>query len=250
MVALQKSTRSTRAAELQSEIFALQEETERLNRINQIMHERMERADHMAREAALQADEAKKTLDDFIIIGAPVATDENGQPRLATNSSVSQAGVRKTLKAMLQAHKLLMSQAELIRTVFIPGMSMAEFTEKAKQRSNTAGAPDVLNFLRNHAAKLNAELMGQPGAPAPPTPEPPRSTLPSPAPSPAARRAAAMRDAPPPPDPKITTHGQLLETMANLVRKLRAIDEDRFRWVIVHACHLPYALTLGYPHCF
>ena len=229
MVSLQKSTRSTRAAELQAEVFALQEETERLNRINQIMNERMAMADHTAREAAMQADEARKALDDFIVIGAPIATDENGQPRLAANGSVSQAGVRKTLKAMLQAHKLLLSQAELIRTVFTPGMSLAEFTERAKQRSNTAGAPDVLNFLRNHALKLNGELMGQPGTPAPPTPEPPRSTLPSPSPSPAARRAAAMKDAQAPADPKITTHGQLLETMANLVRKLRAIDEDRFR---------------------
>ena len=243
MVSLQKSTRSTRAAELQAEVFALQEEMDRLNRINQIMSERLAMADQMAREAAIQADDARRALDDFIVIGAPIATDENGQPRLAANSSVSQAGVRKTLKAMLQAHKLLMSQAELIRTVFHPGMSLAEFTEKARARSNTAGAPDVLNFLRNHAMKLQGELMGQPGAVAPPSPEPPppRSTLPSPSPSPAARRAAAAKDQPPP-DPKITTHGQLLETVANLVRKLRAIDEDRFRWVQSSSPYTNYTL--------
>jgi hypothetical protein len=34
------------------------------------------------------------------------------------------------------------------------GMTLAELTEKARQRANTAGAPDVLNFLRNHVAKV------------------------------------------------------------------------------------------------
>jgi hypothetical protein len=33
-------------------------------------------------------------------------------------------------------------------------MTLAELTEKARQRANTAGAPDVLNFLRNHVAKV------------------------------------------------------------------------------------------------
>lgn len=30
-----------------------------------------------------------------------------------------------------------------------------------------AGAPEVLNFLRNHVLKLNSELSGQPGVPVP-----------------------------------------------------------------------------------
>ena len=70
---------------------------------------------------------------------------------------------------MHQAHKLLISQASLIRSVFPSGLEMLDFQEKARQRSNTAGAPDVLNFLRNHVSKLNAELSGQPGAPPAPT---------------------------------------------------------------------------------
>lgn len=74
------------------------------------------------------------------------------------------------LPFLRQAHKVLHKQAELLHSVFPPGMSMTELTEKARQRSNTAGAPDVLNFLRNHVAKLNNELLGQPGAPAPSAP--------------------------------------------------------------------------------
>lgn len=56
---------------------------------------------------------------------------------------------------------------------FITGIGMVELTERASQCPDTVGAPDVLNFLLNHAAKLNMELAGLPGgpSPAPPTGE-------------------------------------------------------------------------------
>ena len=115
---------------------------------------------------------------------------------------------------MHQAHKLLLGQASLIRSVFPVGLEMLDFQEKARQRSNTAGAPDVLNFLRNHAAKLAAELSGQPGAPV--------VAVPSSSPDKKSRGAAAAATTGSVPDDstassKISSTGQLQDSVANLV---------------------------------
>lgn len=50
---------------------------------------------------------------------------------------------------------------------------MGELVDKARQRSNTMGAPDALNFLRNHVNKINEQLQGQPGAPTEASPSKP-----------------------------------------------------------------------------
>ena len=112
---------------------------------------------------------------------------------------------------MHQAHKLLLGQASLIRSVFPVGLEMLDFQEKARQRSNTAGAPDVLNFLRNHAAKLAAELSGQPGAPV--------VAVPSSSPDKKSRGAATTGSAPDDStaSSKISSTGQLQDSVANLV---------------------------------
>jgi hypothetical protein len=99
---------------------------------------------------------------------------------------------------MHQAHKMLINQASLIRSVFPPGLDLADFQGRARQRSDTAGAPDVLNFLQNHVSKLNMVLQGQPGAPQldPPASEPEKEVSPT---------------------PKKATTAQLQESIADLV---------------------------------
>jgi hypothetical protein len=94
---------------------------------------------------------ARRAADDYAGGGGgaglpPVA--EGGQGRALPANSLAGGSVRRTLQAMHGAHKVLMGQAELLRSVFPPGLSMTELTERARQRSNTAGAPDVLNFIR------------------------------------------------------------------------------------------------------
>lgn len=59
---------------------------------------------------------------------------------------------------MHQAHKVLQHEAVQLRSIFPNGLSMQEFTARARQTSNTAGAPDVLNFLRNHMSKVSSYL--------------------------------------------------------------------------------------------
>lgn len=133
-------------------------------------------------------------------------------PKLSTNSSIAANSIRKTLQAMHQAHKLLIGQAGLIRSVFPQGLDALDFQEKARQRSNTAGAPDVLNFLRNHINKLNMELTGMPGASAAASLSPDKTS-----------RGAPPQLAQEPPkgdDPaagKITSTAQLQTAISNLV---------------------------------
>ncbi|GFH05960.1 uncharacterized protein HaLaN_00512 [Haematococcus lacustris] len=60
--------------------------------------------------------------------------------------------LQKSTKAT-QAHNVLLRQGQLLCQVFPPGLSMEELVDMAKQRSVTAGAPEALNFLRNHLSK-------------------------------------------------------------------------------------------------
>jgi hypothetical protein len=58
-------------------------------------------------------------------------------------------------KCCEKQHRSLEDDSCSADTCCLPaGMTLAELTEKARQRANTAGAPDVLNFLRNHVAKV------------------------------------------------------------------------------------------------
>ena len=123
---------------------------------------------------------------------------------------------------MHQAHKLLIGQASLIRSVFPSGLEMLDFQEKARQRSNTAGAPDVLNFLRNHVSKLNAELNGQPGAPAAPAAA--RATTTS------EKKFKTSNPTPAdPPAPIANSSGNLQDSVANLVRTCIPLAASRPR---------------------
>ncbi len=58
------------------------------------------------------------------------------------------------LQAMHEAHQLLQHEASHLAELFPPGLSMAELSKRAAAQPHTAGAPDVLNFLRNHVSKV------------------------------------------------------------------------------------------------
>ncbi|GFH33676.1 uncharacterized protein HaLaN_33082, partial [Haematococcus lacustris] len=87
---------------------------------------------------------AKKTLERYVENGAPMDVS-----RLGSDNSIAAKSIRKTL----QAHNVLLRQGQLLCQVFPPGLSMEELVDMAKQRSVTAGAPEALNFLRNHLSK-------------------------------------------------------------------------------------------------
>ncbi len=214
LMALRKGTRATRVAELQSEVFTTQMEMQRVNEINRVLMGRLADADAAAQQAVASARDARRKLDEMLS-GGPSSL---GDPpiRLADNNGIAAGSIRKTLQSMHQAHKLLMQQASLIRSVFPSGLEMAAFQEKARQRTNTAGAPDVLNFLRNHVAKVNLELLGQPGAP---VEEDPMTVEPV---------AAKKKNAPAAKGTNLST-AQLNDSIANLARKLRSMDADRFQ---------------------
>ena len=193
-----------------------------------VVGERLAAAEDAAQQAASEAQAAYRTLQEHLTGGVV----PEGPTRLAPTNPIAGGSVRKTLQVMHQSHKALMNQAQLLRSVFPPGMSMSELTEKARQRSNTAGAPEVLNFLRNHLNKLVSELSGQPGAPlagssgagASPAP-PPGNKVPSPRPD---RHRPEAEEASPLP-PRVSSQAAMLDTVTHLLRKLRTMDGDSFR---------------------
>ncbi|KAJ9531527.1 hypothetical protein QJQ45_015008 [Haematococcus lacustris] len=146
--ALQKSTKATQMSELQNELLMSSKEAERLHRINQLCTQRLQVAEAAAMQAAVEAQQAKKTLERYVENGAPMDVS-----RLGSDNSIAAKSIRKTLQALLQAHNVLLRQGQLLCQVFPPGLSMEELVDMAKQRSVTAGAPEALNFLRNHLGK-------------------------------------------------------------------------------------------------
>lgn len=120
---------------------------------------------------------------------------------------------------------MLMNQAALIRAVFPTGLSMKQFQDKARQKVNTAGAPDILNFIRNHISKLQMELAGQPGDPAAALAAAPSAGVgASPSASPA---KVATREAVGGAQDKITNQAQLLEAVSGLVSAQAATSRGR-----------------------
>lgn len=73
--------------------------------------------------------------------------------RLAPGNTVSAGRVRKTMAALHQAHRLLASQAQLLRAIFPPGLSMEGLAARAALRAPTAGGAEVLRYLRVHISK-------------------------------------------------------------------------------------------------
>eukprot|EP00198_Chlamydomonas_reinhardtii_P005214 XP_001694550.1 flagellar associated protein [Chlamydomonas reinhardtii] len=129
---LLRSTKATRVAELQSEAHALSQELARQMEMTAIMRNRMEDAEAMAAAAQRKAEAAEALARD--------------------------GRVRKTMGALQQAHRALSSQATLLRAMFPPGLSMEQLAAKASLKAPTAGATEVLRFLRHHVSNF----MGQP----------------------------------------------------------------------------------------
>lgn len=106
---------------------------------------------------------------------------------------------------------------------------------QARRQANTAGAPDVLNFLRNHLARLSNDLAGMPGDTVPgagagvPLAQDGGVRLRG-----AAAAAAAAGEEPPP--LKIAGQAELAEAVGLMVRKLRATPVERFQVRQYKAC--------------
>lgn len=73
--------------------------------------------------------------------------------RLAPSNTLSSGRVRKTMGVLQQAHRALMSQATLLRAVFPPGLTMEQLAARAALKPPTAGATEVLRYLRHHVNK-------------------------------------------------------------------------------------------------
>ncbi len=71
-------------------------------------------------------------------------------PRLPTTCTTQ---IQRTLAVLAQAHGALCSQAALLAEVFPPGLSMEQLGAKAALRAATAGAPEVLRYLRHHVLR-------------------------------------------------------------------------------------------------
>eukprot|EP00798_Chlamydomonas_sp_ICE-L_P004746 gene4746-34494_t len=144
LMSLQRSMKATKLAELQSEIFTCTQEMDRLQRINRVIGERLTAAEDAAHAAMGDAHAANKALDDHLS-GANYLLDSPIKP-LNTNS-ISGGSVRKTLQAMLQAHKALMSQAQLLHHLEHPRSQlhanhgkMLEMKDQDSQRTARSSA--------------------------------------------------------------------------------------------------------------
>lgn len=73
--------------------------------------------------------------------------------RLAPGNTISSGRVRKTMAALQAAHRVLLSQAQLLRAVFPAGLTWEAMQQRAALKAPTAGGPEVLRFLRFHANK-------------------------------------------------------------------------------------------------
>ncbi|KAJ9519507.1 hypothetical protein QJQ45_000600 [Haematococcus lacustris] len=133
----------------------------RMQAINNQLAQRLVQAEQAAETAASQAAHAVSTLKNFLRQG----TDMPPPPQsLPSGGTLSLQRFRKTLTVLRQAHSALLSQAQLLRIACARGVSMEEFDYQVQQRNSSAGAGDVLRFIRAHCRKLVQELHGLPGA--------------------------------------------------------------------------------------
>ncbi|GFH26533.1 uncharacterized protein HaLaN_24699 [Haematococcus lacustris] len=120
--------------------------------INNQLAQRLVQAEQAAETAASQAAHAVSTLKNFLRQG----TDMPPPPQsLPSGGTLSLQRFRKTLTVLRQAHSALLSQAQLLRIACTPtrGVSMEEFDYQVQQRNSSAGAGDVLRFIRAHCRK-------------------------------------------------------------------------------------------------
>ncbi len=114
------------------------------------MRNRMEDAEAMAGAAQRKAEAAEALAREYTDAGSAMPPPP---ARLAPGNTLSSGRVRKTMAALQQAHRALSSQATLLRAVFPPGLSTEQLSAKAALKAPTAGATEVLRFLRHHVNK-------------------------------------------------------------------------------------------------
>eukprot|EP00201_Polytomella_parva_P009145 CAMPEP_0175065838 /NCGR_PEP_ID=MMETSP0052_2-20121109/16165_1 /TAXON_ID=51329 ORGANISM="Polytomella parva, Strain SAG 63-3" /NCGR_SAMPLE_ID=MMETSP0052_2 /ASSEMBLY_ACC=CAM_ASM_000194 /LENGTH=440 /DNA_ID=CAMNT_0016332453 /DNA_START=92 /DNA_END=1411 /DNA_ORIENTATION=- len=155
-----KSIKATRLAEMQGELLAYQVELKRQRDLCALASSRMSDAEARADAAAQQAQAAMAAAHEFLHLGENMPSSPS---RLSPGNTISSGRVRSTMKSLQQSHRVMLSQAQLIRSVFPPGLTMDEFSTKASLKAPTAGGTEVLRFLRYHVQKINFELQGFPG---------------------------------------------------------------------------------------
>lgn len=236
-----KTVKATQVSELQGELHATCMELHRQLAMTATMQQRMHDAEAAAAGAQHRAEEAMKLAESYTAMGSSLP---DTPARLAPGNTISAGRVRKTVAALQQAHRLIASQAQLLRAMFPPGLSMEALSKRASLRAPTAGGPQVIAFLRLHISKVVAEMQGLPGGTMDPTlqAQTQRQQLAAPASADqaaraasAARRAAASADAAAAgpgtggtgalssSDPHV-----LMAGIADLVRTLRGMDMDAF----------------------
>lgn len=72
---------------------------------------------------------------------------------LSSDNNLSAVMVRKAAPAIQLAHKVLMTEAQLIKRSFNPGMTLPDLVESAKGNQQTGAAANVLHMLTSHMNK-------------------------------------------------------------------------------------------------
>ncbi|GIL57965.1 hypothetical protein Vafri_13170 [Volvox africanus] len=82
---------------------------------------------------------------------------------LSGGQTLSSSRIKKTMMALGDAHRALLSQATLLTEVFPPGLTTEQLCIRAALRPATFGAPEVLRYLRHHVHKMVDVLSALPG---------------------------------------------------------------------------------------
>ncbi|GLI63311.1 hypothetical protein VaNZ11_006218, partial [Volvox africanus] len=82
---------------------------------------------------------------------------------LSGGQTLSSSRIKKTMVALGDAHRALLSQATLLTEVFPPGLTTEQLCIRAALRPATFGAPEVLRYLRHHVHKMVDVLSALPG---------------------------------------------------------------------------------------
>lgn len=158
MAALMNSSQVHHLMQLQEQLEHLRMETNHQKQLNTTFKERAEKAEHVANQAA----EMLKVLQ------------KRGLPDVQGSGAASPGRLRKGLQVVQDAHRVMMSQAQVIRPLIPAGTSLEESRNSTCQgalkgrpispsKRTTDKAVDILRFLRAHQNLLQTALLGLPG---------------------------------------------------------------------------------------
>ncbi|GIL78213.1 hypothetical protein Vretimale_7568 [Volvox reticuliferus] len=91
------------------------------------------------------------------------SSSSSSSPGLSAGQTLSSARIKKTMVALGDAHRALLSQATLLTELFPPGLTTEQLCIRAALRPTTSGAPEVLRYLRHHVHKMVDVLSALPG---------------------------------------------------------------------------------------